>query len=109
MNDLVKRKKTLPVVIAFERASPRVRAELAALFEPPAPLAAYSVERIREILDDLGAREQIETEIASHRTRALHALRGIGVLARSSEPLALLEQLVASATGAEEPVESGSR
>jgi len=109
MNDLVKRKKTLPVVIAFERASPRVRAELAALFEPPAPLAAESVERIRELLDELGAREQIEAEIASHRTRALHALRGIGALARSSEPLALLEQLVASATGAEEPVGSGTR
>ena len=109
MNDLVKRKKTLPVVIAFERASPRVRAELAALFEPPAPLAAESVERIRELLDELGARDQIEAEIASHRTRALHALRGIGALARSSEPLTLLEQLVASATGAEEPVGSGSR
>jgi len=108
MNDLVKRKKTLPVVIAFEKASPRVRAELAALFDPPAPLAAESVERIREILDELGAREQLESEIASHRTRALHALHGIGALAGASEPLGLLEQLVASAPGAEEPVGSGS-
>jgi geranylgeranyl diphosphate synthase type I len=101
MNDLVKRKKTLPVVIAFEKASPRLRAELNALFEPPAPLAAESVERIREILDELETREQLETEIASHRTRALHALRGIDAM--TGEPLALLEQLVASATGAEEP------
>jgi hypothetical protein len=30
-------------------------------------------------------------------------------MATASEPLALLEQLVASATGAEEPVGSGSR
>ena len=109
MNDLVKRKKTLPVVIAFEKASPRVRSELAALFEPPAPLAAGSVERIRELLDELGAREQLEGEIASHRTRALHALRGIEALAGASEPFALLEQLVASATGAEEPVGTASR
>ena len=109
MNDLVKRKKSLPVVIAFEKASARLRAELAALFEPPAPLSAASVERIREILDELGAREQLEGEIASHRTRALHALRGIGALAGASQPLALLEQLVATATGAEEPVASGSR
>jgi len=107
MNDLVKRKKTLPVVIAFEKASPRLRTELAALFEPPAPLAAESVERIREILDELGTREQLESEIAAHRTRALHALRGIGVM--TGEPLALLEQLVASATGAEEPVLSPQR
>jgi geranylgeranyl diphosphate synthase type I len=109
MNDLVKRKKTLPVVIAFEKASPRLRAELATLFAPSAPLAAESVERIREILDELGTREQLEREIASHRTRALHALRGIAALSAASEPLALLEQLVASATGAEEPVGSGSR
>ncbi len=109
MNDLVKRKKTLPVVIAFEKASPRLRAELAALFAPPAPLAAESVERIREILDELGAREQLESEIASHRSRALHALHGITALAGASEPLALLEQLVASATGAEEAVGMGSR
>jgi len=109
MNDLVKRKKTLPVVIGFEKASPRLRAELAALFEPPAPLSAESVERIREILDELGARAQLESEIAAHRTRALHALRAIGALAGASEPLALLEQLVASATGAEEPAVAGSR
>ncbi|HLZ47597.1 MAG TPA: hypothetical protein VKR80_02985, partial [Candidatus Limnocylindria bacterium] len=104
---LVKRKKTLPVVMAFEKASPRLRTELAALFEPPAPLAAESVERIREILDELGTREQLESEIASHRTRALHALRGIAAV--TGEPLAVLEQLVASATGAEEPVGSGAR
>jgi geranylgeranyl pyrophosphate synthase len=109
MNDLVKRKKTLPVVMAFEKASPRLRTELAALFAPPAPLAAECVERIREILDELGTRDQLEGEIASHRTRALHALRGIGALAEASEPIALLEQLVASATGAEEPVGSASR
>jgi geranylgeranyl diphosphate synthase type I len=109
MNDLVKRKKTLPVVMAFEKASPRLRSELAALFASPAPLAGESVERIREILDELGTREQLESEIASHRTRALHALHGITAMATAGEPLALLEQLVASATGAEEPVGSGSR
>ncbi len=108
MQDLVKRKKTLPVVMAFEKASARGRAELAALFEPPAPLPAANVERIREILDELGTREQLEREINGHRTRALHELRGIGALASSAEPHALLEQLIASATGTEEPVGSGS-
>jgi geranylgeranyl diphosphate synthase type I len=107
MQDLVKRKKTLPVVLAFEKASPRVRAELASLFEPAAPLGAANVERIREILDELGTREQLEREIDGHRMRALHALRGIRAIDR--EPLVLLEQLIASATGAEEPVVSASR
>ncbi len=109
MNDLVKRKKTLPVVMAFEKASPRVKAELAALFEPAAPLPAQNVDRVRELLDELGTREQLEREIATHRARALHELRGIGALAASNEPLELLELLVATATGTEEPVGSGTR
>ena len=109
MQDLVKRKKSLPVVMAFEKASPRVQAELASLFGPTAPLPAENVERLREILDDLGTREQLEREIAAHRTRALHALRAVAPLAGATEPLALLEQLVASATGAEETVATASR
>ena len=102
LNDLTKRKKTLPVVLAFERASPRVREELAALYEPAAPLPAENVERIREILDDLGVRGLIEREIASHRSRALHVLRGIGEVAQAREALGLLEQLVETTTGVTE-------
>ncbi len=97
MNDLVKRKKTLPVVLAFERASPRVRAQLDELFAPQAPLPAENVDRIRAILDDLGVRSMLEREIEAHRGRALHLLHGV---AASDEPLRLLDQLVASATGA---------
>ena len=99
MNDLTKRKKTLPVVLAFERASPRTRERLAALFEAPAPLSAESVEQIREILDELGVRPLIESEIESQRSRALHALHGIAPIAATREPLDLLERVVASATG----------
>jgi geranylgeranyl diphosphate synthase type I len=106
MNDLVKRKKTLPVVLAFERASPRTRAELDELFAPQAPLPAENVERIRQFLDDLGVRPMLEREIEAHRARALHLLRGV---AASEEPLRLLEHLVASATGAaDEPAAAGT-
>ncbi|MEK6619431.1 MAG: polyprenyl synthetase family protein [Chloroflexota bacterium] len=111
MNDLVKRKKTLPVVLAFERAAPKVRASLEQLFARPAPLPAEDVERVREILDDLRVRELIEREIATHRERALHELRGIERLGAAAEPLRLLERLVENATGALEsgPVPSGGR
>src|SRR2546428_6089810 len=101
MNDLTKRKKTLPVVLGFERAQGKTRERLAALFAPAAPLPAENVERIREILDELGVRALIESEIAAQRGRALHELRGITPTAR--EPLQLLERLVATATGAAEP------
>src|SRR5437867_3093594 len=76
MNDLVKRKKTLPVVLAFERASPRVRAQLDELFAPQAPLPAENVDRIRAILADLGVRPMLEREIEEHSGRALHLLHG---------------------------------
>jgi geranylgeranyl diphosphate synthase type I len=100
MNDLTKRKKTLPVVLAFERAQGKARERLAALFAPPAPLSSESVEEIREILDELGVRALIDAEISTQRGRALHALRGIAPIAAAREPLDLLERLVASATGA---------
>jgi geranylgeranyl diphosphate synthase type I len=101
MNDLVKRKKTLPVALAFERSSPKVRAQLDALFAPPAPLPAENVERIRAILEDLDVRSIIDREIAEHRERALTLLRGLPRLA-APEPLELLVRLVGAATGAGE-------
>ncbi len=85
MNDIAKRKKTLPVVLAFKHAAPRVRATL---------------EELRDILDDLRVRELIEREIGIHRERALHELRGVRDLASSTEPIRLLERLIDSTTGA---------
>ncbi|HKW77670.1 MAG TPA: polyprenyl synthetase family protein [Candidatus Limnocylindria bacterium] len=103
MNDLVKRKKSLPVALGFERASPKMRAELDALFTPPAPLATENVERIRAILDELEVRAIVEREIVDHRERALRALHGIpGIVAGPT--VELLEHLVRQATGA--PTES---
>src|SRR6185503_4084149 len=99
MNDLVKRKKTLPVAIAFERASGKVRAELEQLFAPAAPLPVENVERIRAILEDLDVRTVIESEIAAHRESALGLLRGVPGI-RTGGPLAEIERLVAAATGA---------
>src|SRR5919204_4975298 len=109
MNDLTKRKKTLPVVLAFDRAPAKVRERLAALFAPAAPLSAESVEQIREILDDLGVRAVIDSEITAQRDRALHALRGVAPIAAAREPLEILERLVTSTTGAAiEPAGAGA-
>jgi geranylgeranyl diphosphate synthase type I len=103
MNDLVKRKKSLPVALGFERASPKVRARLDVLFAPAAPLAAENVEQIRTILEELEVRAAIDREIGDHRDRALDVLRRVpGVAAGAT--LDALESLVRSATGAAEPV-----
>ncbi|MDQ2951090.1 MAG: polyprenyl synthetase family protein [Chloroflexota bacterium] len=98
LNDLVKKKKTLPVVLGFERATTKARMELEELFAPPAPLPPANVERIRAVLDELGVRALIEQEIADHRERALRILRGTpGIV--EGEPLAALELLVRTSTG----------
>jgi len=100
MNDIAKRKKTLPVVLAFERAAPRTRATLVELYGQTAPLPPENVERVRDILDDLKVREMLEREIGIHRGRALHELRSIKQVATTAEePLRLLEDLIGSATG----------
>lgn len=100
MNDIAKRKKTLPVVLAFERAQPRARASLVELYAAPAPLPPESVDRIRDILDDLKVRELLEREIGIHRERALHELRSIKQVATTAEePLRLFESLIEAATG----------
>lgn len=101
MNDIAKRKKTLPVVLAFERAAPKVRATLEGLYAVPAPLPAENVERIRDILDSLRVRDLLEREIGIHRERALHELRSVKHVATTAEgPLRLLEGLVESSTSA---------
>jgi geranylgeranyl diphosphate synthase type I len=98
MNDLVKKKKTIPVALAFELAPPRVRAELDALFAPPAPLAAENVERIRTVLEELDVRAAVEAEIADHRDRALRILRGVpGIV--TGAPIDAVERLLHAATG----------
>lgn len=99
MNDLTKRKKTLPVALAFEKASPKARAELDALFGHAAPLPPESVERVKAILDELDIRPLIEREVAQHRDRALATLRGTNGI-RPGEAFDLLERLVRMATGA---------
>ncbi|MBM4421294.1 MAG: polyprenyl synthetase family protein [Chloroflexi bacterium] len=93
LNDLTKRKKTLPVVLAFERASPEGRTALRALFAPEAPLPPHNVARIREMLEALEIRRALEEEIVAHRERAFAAIRAAG------GDVAALEALVRSATG----------
>lgn len=99
MNDIAKRKKTLPVVLAFERATPRTRATLEELYAAAA-LPPESVDRVRDILSDLRVRDLVEREIGIHRERALHELRAVRDHAAAAEPLRALEALVVSTTGA---------
>ncbi len=77
MNDIAKRKMTLPLVLAIARASPAQAAALARAYERPAPLADDEVRLVREIVDALGVRTEVEGFIAAERDRALAALVSI--------------------------------
>ncbi len=96
MNDIAKRKMTLPLVLAIARASPAQAAALARAYQPPAPLGEEDVRRVREIVDALGVRTEVERFIAAERDRALAALDPI----RLREPARDgLRRLVQEATG----------
>jgi geranylgeranyl diphosphate synthase type I len=95
-SDLAKRKMTLPLVIAFARARGGERGALAELYARPAPIDSSGVRQVRDILDALGVRAEVDRIVDDERRRALDALQRAG-LARHSE--GLIAELVRAATG----------
>lgn len=97
MNDIAKRKMTLPLVLALERASAAERDDVAEAYARPAPLSGDEVRRVREIVDRLGVRAEVERYVAEEREAALRELAATPLVAAGRERI---ERLVASATGA---------
>ena len=77
--DVVRHKKTLPLLYAYEHASPDDRARLAALSSLADP-GADQVGEIVAILERSGAREFTRTEARRHRDAALAELDGLSVV-----------------------------
>jgi len=77
--DLARKKKTLPVIYAFERAAAASRARLAELYAG-ASLDPAAVAEILAILEAAGAREYTRDQAATHRDRALASLAAAGVI-----------------------------
>ena len=89
--DVARRKKTLPVIYAFEHAGPEDRARLAALYADHAPTAT-TVSEIVEILERTGAKDYTRTQARLHRDRALAELDAAGVVL--PEARARLEEII---------------
>ena len=89
--DIARRKKTLPVIYAFERADPGDRERLAALYADRAPSPAIAAE-IVAILERTGAREFTRATARRHRDRALAELDAAGVVLPAAR--ARLEEIV---------------
>jgi geranylgeranyl diphosphate synthase type I len=78
-SDVARKKKTLPVIYAFQHAGADDRARLAALYGREDP-TADDVAEIVEVLERSGAREYTRHQAASHRDEALAELAAAGVV-----------------------------
>ncbi len=97
MNDIAKRKMSLPIVLAVSRASAAQRDRIARAYARPAPLHHDEVRDVREIVDALDVRGEVERYVSAERERALEAL---GRVSLRPAPAERIRRLVAEATGA---------
>jgi geranylgeranyl diphosphate synthase type I len=77
--DVAHKKKTLPVIFAFERAGPEDRARLAELYGAADPTTTDVGEIVR-ILERTGARDYTRDQARRHRDEALSELAAAGVV-----------------------------
>jgi geranylgeranyl diphosphate synthase type I len=95
--DVPRKKKTLPVIYAFEHASAEDRARLARLYSN-GTLADEHTAEIVEILERTGARDYTREQALLHRDRALAELDAAGTIER--EPRERLEEIIRSVISA---------
>jgi geranylgeranyl diphosphate synthase type I len=76
--DLLRRKKTLPVIYAFEHADPEEREALRAFFRQSTVTPA-DVQRVVSVLERTGAREYTRAQARRYRDEALAQLDAAGV------------------------------
>ena len=95
--DIARRKKTLPVIYAFEHAAPDDRARLAALYGNGGPTGS-DVAEIIAILERSGARDFTRTEARRRRDEALAELDAAGVV--DPEARARLDEIIVSVIAA---------
>jgi geranylgeranyl diphosphate synthase type I len=95
--DVPRKKKTLPVIYAYEHASAEDRARLVELYAN-GTLAPEQVEEITAILERAGARDYTRDQARLHRDRALASLDAAGTI--EAEPRQRLEEIIHSVISA---------
>jgi geranylgeranyl diphosphate synthase type I len=96
-SDLSHRKKTLPVIYAYETAGSDDRARIAELYASESPTASGVAELIA-ILERTGAREYTRDQAHRYRDEALAELDAAGVITASARER--LEQIIVSVISA---------
>jgi geranylgeranyl diphosphate synthase, type I len=95
--DVPRKKKTLPVIYAYEHATPADRERLVALYGNGTLSTDHTTE-IVAILERTGAREYTREQALLHRDRALAELDAAGTIER--EPRERLEEIIRSVISA---------
>jgi geranylgeranyl diphosphate synthase type I len=96
-DDLREGKRTLLVALAYRTADPAQRALLQAIVGDPA-LGADGVARLREVLHQTGAREQVEQRIVERATEAARCLDTASLQPAAAQALLELAQAAAHRT-----------
>jgi geranylgeranyl diphosphate synthase, type I len=96
-SDIARRKKTLPVIYAFEHAGPEDRERLSRLYGNGGP-GSGDVAEIIAILERTGAHDFTRSEARRHRDEALAELDAAGVV--DPEARARLEEIIVAVIAA---------
>ena len=96
-SDVPRKKKTLPVIYAFEHAAREDRERLVALYQNGRLTPEHTAE-IVAILERTGARDYTRDQAREHRDRALAALHAAGTIERA--PRERLEEIIHSVISA---------
>ncbi|HEV7759328.1 MAG TPA: 4-hydroxy-3-methylbut-2-enyl diphosphate reductase [Acidimicrobiales bacterium] len=94
--DIRRRKKSLPVVIGFERAAPRDRERLHRLYAQDGPIGPDDEGFVRDVLDRCGAQGLAQEQAEQHRARAVAALADAAMVdgrSLGNRPFAALQAL----------------
>ena len=95
--DIARRKKTLPVIYAFEHAGPEDRERLSTLYGNGGPTGDAVVEVVA-ILERSGARDYTRDQARRHRDESLAELAAAGVIEPAAR--ARLEEIIVSVISA---------
>ena len=96
-SDIARRKKTLPLIYAFEHAGPEDRARLSTLYGNGGP-TAEDVAEIMAILERTGARQYTRDQARRYRDEALSELDAAGVV--DPDARVRLEEIIVSVISA---------
>jgi 4-hydroxy-3-methylbut-2-enyl diphosphate reductase len=94
--DIRRRKKSLPVVIGFERAAAGDRERLHRLYAQDGPIGPDDERFVRDVLDRCGAQGLAQEQAEQHRARAVAALADAAMVEGRSlgnRPFAALQAL----------------